>query len=166
MERLLLLGGVAVGVMSAAAPLPAAAVPNNPLITWQGSVTLLTTSANCGAVPDFAPGILAYSIFRPRLDPAEPESALSIIFPRGTLIFTRATGENQMHGVGNYSGIWISDRVTANAAVSGTYRFTIVPAGAITSANNFVTMSGTITKWAAIAGCTVTFRGAYSRRPN
>ncbi len=144
---------------------PAVAVPNNPFITWQGSVTLLSKTAACNAVPGFDPGILAYSIFRPRLDPAEPNSALTVTFPRSTLIFTRASGENQMHGAGSYSGIWISERVTAKSS-AGAYNFAMSPAGAITTAIPFVTITGTITNWGAIAGCTVTFRGSYERRPN
>lgn len=166
MARSLQLGGVAVCAMYAAAALPAAAVPNNPLITWQGSVTLLTKSAACGAVPEFAPGTLAASIYRPQLDAAEPPSALTILLTRGTLIFTRTSGETQMRGAGNYSGIWISDRVTANANVTGTYSFVISPSSIIIAANTYVLINGTITNWAAITGCTVTFRGAYRLRPN
>lgn len=166
MVRSLLLGGLAVGLVGAAAALPAAAAPHNPLIVWQGSVTLLTETAACGTIPDFAPGTLAYSIYRPQLDPAEPSSALSILLTRGTLIFTRTSGETQMHGAGNYSGIWIGARVTAKPAVTGTYNFVVAPTGIIIATAQSVLIKGTITNWAAIPGCTVTFGGAYSLRPN
>jgi hypothetical protein len=164
--RSLLLGGVAVSVMCATVALPAAAVPHTPLITWQGSVTLLSKTVACGVVPDFDLGTLAYSIYRPQLDVAEPSSALTILLTRGTLIFTRASGDTQMHGAGNYSGIWVSARVTTNANVTGTYNFVVNPTGIITESTSFVRITGTITNWAGRTDCTVTFRGAYALRPN
>jgi hypothetical protein len=166
MVRSLLLGGVAVGLMCAAAALSAAAAPHNPLVTWQGSVTLLSKTAACDAVavPDFDPGTLATSIYRPQLDAAEPLSALTILLTRGTLIFVRTSGDTQMNGAGNYSGIWVSGRVTG-ARVIGTYNFLISPT-VITATTPFASIIGTITNWAATTGCTVTFRGAYVLRPN
>src|SRR5687768_12744614 len=88
------------------------AAAHNPLVVWQGGATITKLSDGCGTTGSEV-GDLLHAVFRPRLDPAEPESALSLISSRSASSFFQETGLNdQMHGSGTYSGTWVSGRVT------------------------------------------------------
>jgi hypothetical protein len=146
----------------------ALAVANNPLIVWQGGVTVTSASTVCADAADgLKIGKFASSMFRPRLDPAEPASAITMLFNRAAVIFARTSGGgDQMHGNGNYIGSGMSDRAEgAGGSFTGTYSFTINPS-AITAATTSVIIAGTINDFAGIASCTVKFRASYQRRPN
>ena len=139
-----------------------------PLTVWQGGAELLSQTSQCVAgVPGFNVGDLAVSVFRPRLASTQPKSALTMLFHRSALSFFNNTGPDQMTGNGTYTGSWISARATGvPGGTSGTYSFTITPSGTITASTPGLGIVGTITNFAGVSGCTITFAGAYAKRPN
>jgi hypothetical protein len=146
----------------------ALAAAHNPLIPWQGGATLTTVPAACqNGAKGLEVGDMPVSIYRPQLDPAEPRSALTLIFGRAAHSFFKTTS-GQMNGGGNYSGAWISARATTKSgggAVTGTYMFTITP-NPVLATTTFVTIDGLVNGFGGISGCNVRFKGSYSRRPN
>jgi hypothetical protein len=141
----------------------ASAAPNNPLKVWQGGVTATQQTTACFNI--FPPGFMGTGIFRPRLDPAEPASALSIIFQRSAVISVRTAGpaSDKMHGQGSYRGTYINIGARVKEGFTGTFNFVLNPASPIAT-TQFVTMSGTITNFFGQTGCTVTIRGSFARR--
>jgi hypothetical protein len=155
MSRGLLVGGlIAMMTSSVAAQIP--------LVVWQGSATVLDVTDNC--LPFYAVGDLFPSLFRPRLTPEEPETAMSFILPREAHLYRRLDGgTDQMHGAGRYRATILSSRSTDHG-FRGRYDFNINPTTIAASRNN-VTITGYINRFANIDGCRVQFRGLYTRRP-
>jgi len=140
------------------------AAPHDPLIVWQGGATITAVTAACGAGSQV--GNLLQSVYRPRLDPAEPASGLSLIGPRSASSFLRTSGNDQMRGAGTYAGTWLSPRVTKGSGTNtGAYSLTITPS-VIAATTPFVTIRGTIKNFQNTVGCNLTFRGSYTLRPN
>ena len=142
---------------------------NNPLITWHGAATLTNVPAAC-ANTSYVVGDSAFSVFRPRLDPAEPNSAITLTFGRSGFAFFRSpsspSGTDQMHGTSSYTSPWYSGRATSTAGGNtGNITLTLSPS-TVTAATNVITIVGTITKFHGIVGCNVQFKGSYYRRPN
>jgi hypothetical protein len=144
---------------------PAQAAAHNPLIVWQGAATLTSLSSACATI-NHKPGDSAFSVFRPRLDPAEPKSAISFTFTRSAHAFFRSGGgSDQMNGAGSYTSPWYSGRVTSTpGGNTGTYNFHLTPA-TVLATTPVVTIVGTINNFHGIVGCTVGFKGAFDRRP-
>jgi len=146
---------------------PANAAAHNPLIVWQGGAEIITLNAACTKAA-FSVGDLASSVFRPRLDPAEPTSAISLTFGRSAMAFFRQGGasNDQMQGTSNYSSPWYSGRVTSTpGGNTGTITLQITPAS-ITENTDAITINGTVNNFFGLSGCTMTFRGAYRKRTN
>jgi len=142
---------------------------NNPLIVWHGAATLTSLTAGC-AQANYVVGDSAFSVFRPRLDPAEPNSAITLTFGRaGHAYFRNPTGSassDQMHGNSVYTSPWYSGRATSTpGGNTGNITLTLSPA-TVAANTNVVTIAGTITKFHGIASCTAQFKGSYYRRPN
>lgn len=156
------------GLIGSVAPAQMAnAAAHNPLIVWQGAATLTSVPAACAA-SKLAVGDSAFSVFRPRLDPAEPSSAITMVFGRSAHAFFRTggTSTDQMRGTSTYTSPWFSGRATSTAGGNtGTIVLTITPL-TILPTTNVVTIVGTINKFHGIVGCAVGFNGAYQRRPN
>ncbi len=143
---------------------PASAAAHNPLIVWQGGATILTLTAPCSA-KGWEVGDEFVSVYRPNLDPAEPKTGLTLIAHRHALSFFRNTGPNQMAGAGTYTGSFIGARATGVAGgTAGSYSLTITP-NPVTTATVNVTIAGSLSNLGGIAGCTLGFRGVYTRRP-
>jgi hypothetical protein len=136
---------------------------NSPVV-FNGGISLLSLTAACPASLGLAVGDLATSVYRPRLASGQPESALTLTFARAALRLSRISGGDQMHGVGTYSGHWISDR-GGIAAWPGTYNLAISPLP-VAVATVYLTIDGTISKFANVANCNVRFRGYYTRQPS
>ena len=140
---------------------------NNPLIVWHGAATLTSVPAACASAK-YAVGDGAFSVFRPRLDPAEPNSAITLTFGRAGHAYFRSggTSSDQMDGISTYTSPWYSGRATSTpGGNTGNITLTLTPA-TVTAATNVVTIVGSITKFHGIANCTVQFKGSYYRRPN
>lgn len=154
----LLFGAVVAGSSSEAQE----RVANNPLVTWQG--TVFFTGQNNPACSTI--GNHALAVFRPRLDPAEPESALFLYFERSAVAMRRTggAGSDKMHGAGTYDGIRFNTRAEWRTGLTGNYSFALVPQSPLATTNS-IALAGTITNWDGQAGCNVTVRGSFARRP-
>jgi hypothetical protein len=149
----------------------AAQAANNPLIVWQGAITITGLTAQCDPL-GLSEGQLLDSIYRPRLQPDEPKSALSILAGRSAQVyFNDDTSPNdQMIGKGNYLAHYISARATSvpnpnESAFTGKYNFKVKPT-TITDSTGAITITGQLTNYFDRAGCTVNFLGAYQPRGN
>jgi hypothetical protein len=138
---------------------------NSPLMVWQGSITVTSATAQCSTA-GIGEGDLLTSVYRPRLQPDEPNSALTVITGRSAQVFFRSTGNDQMRGKGNFSAFAIGSRGTLTSGFDGAYNFTVKPpAGAVTETTKAINISGSLTNYFNVAGCTVKFVGAYEKRP-
>lgn len=159
--------GTVVSITLTAATLAAQAAANNPLIVWQGAATLTAVPAACAA-SKYKAGDSAFAVFRPRLDPAEPNSGLTLSFGRSGHAYFRTGGasSDQMNGNSTYSSPWFSGRATSTAGGNtGNIILALSPA-TVLDTTPVVTISGTIQKFHGIAGCNVNFNGAFQRRLN
>lgn len=144
---------------------PAMTAANNPLVVWQGGLTIVTvTTPACDGVATV--GEIATAIFRPRLDPAEPASALSVITQRTAGFYQRAggTGTDKMGGSGSYKGMFVNERAGILQNFTGSFNFSLSPADPL-STTNFTSLQGTITNFTGATGCAVTVRGSFALRP-
>jgi hypothetical protein len=161
---------VAVGLVSLGAPTQVVnAAAHDPLIVWQGGAEIVSfTEATTGACSKAgAVGDLAVSVFRPRLDPAEPVSALSLTFSRAGMAFFRTggTSDDQMRGVSSYASPYYGGRVTSTTGGNtGNIALTISPGTPIVATTDVIAINGTIGHYFGLAGCSANFRGAYRRR--
>ena len=159
---------VLTGLVSWAAPAQMAnAAAHNPLIVWQGAAVLTSVPANCASTKR-AIGDSAFSVFRPRLDPAEPSSAITMTFGRAGHAYFRTGGTStvQMRGTSTYSSPWYSGRATSTSGGNtGNITLTFTPT-TVAASTAVVTIVGKITKFHGIANCTVQFKGSYYKRPN
>ena len=153
----------------------AQAAPNNPPIIWQGAVTVTAVQGQCVGEMNktFQFGQTGISVFRPRLDPAEEPSGLTMIFARSAFAFYRISGGGvQYHGTGQSRGIKIGIYATPSVVISGggvqfqplhiSHTFAITPA-TITKNTLSVRIVGYVSFHSP--GCTVYFTGNYSLLP-
>jgi hypothetical protein len=160
----LLAAGLTIGMLGLA-PTGAGAA-NEPLIVWQGAATITAVNKTCRSNIGHGVGDTALSVFRPRLVADEPPSALTMIFGRSAYTFFRQTGPEQMDGAGTWSGPLITGRATTvPGGASGNYNFNVSP-NVVTETTKFINITGTLTNFAGVAGCTAKFTGGYSQRPN
>lgn len=168
MLRALGLTGMTLAMLACEGPASAA---NSPLVVWQGGVTITKLTPACSTI-GFSVGELVDSIYRPRLLSDEPPSALSLITARsGQIYFNATTSSNdQMVGKGNFNAHLIGARATAvpnstQGPFTGKYNFKVQPK-VITDATGAITISGSLTNFFNVDGCTAEFLGAYQPRGN
>lgn len=77
-EIMLRHSAVVLTALAALALAGTAQAENSPLIVWQGAITITGISAQCAPL-GLSEGQLLASVYRPRLEPDEPRSGLSII---------------------------------------------------------------------------------------
>jgi hypothetical protein len=143
------------------------AAVHNPPIVWQGGAEIVALTSPACDNKDLRVGDLAHSVYRPRLDPAEPESALTLVFTRSGQIYIRGggTSTDQMNGTTNYQGWWFGNRAFGKGSALGILKLKISPTPVLDTETRPIIISGTITNFYGIAGCTATIKGAYQRRP-
>lgn len=157
-----LVAGLLLGLCSQMAGANAAL--SAPVIVWQGGITTVAaTLPACTGVASV--GDLNTAIFRPRLDPIEPASAISILTTRSAAIYARSAGaaSDKMNGSGTYAGMLINERAGTRSFV-GAFNFSLSPTNPVAT-SPFILVQGTISNYDGTAGCTVTIRGSFSRRP-
>jgi hypothetical protein len=161
--RIPLLAGAIVAAMSASAATTAIAGAT----LWDG--TIVVTSATQQCTPKFdciACGSIR-AMYRPHLKASDPKAAVLLYGDHdGEVIVIRATTDTrQMQGNGDYCGIaFIPSAGESQTWFGGTSTFNVTPAN-VTAATNIVRITGTVTKFGNIPGCTVTFRAAFMRQP-
>ena len=143
------------------------AAAHNPLIVWQGAAELTSLTAACSKL-GLMIGDVGVSVFRPRLDPAEPSSAITMTLERSGMAFFRTggTSTDQMQGTSNYTSPWYSGRATSTpGGNTGAITLAITPS-AITTATDQIMINGMITNFFGTAGCTAKFNASYRQRTN
>jgi hypothetical protein len=133
-----------------------------PRFNWIGSAVITAASPACSGKWDV--GNRLYSVYRPKLQATEDNSAISFegFGPAG--IFTTTSNTSQLGGAGNYTSASWGFSHTRPANSNGTYNFTLSPA-TIKTTTNFVTITGSISNFFANPSCNIQFRGAYTLKP-
>jgi hypothetical protein len=158
--------GKAFGILVASvmgAGVPAAAVAE-PLL-WQGSIVIFDATPACNAFAELRGSWGA--LYRPRLKSGDPNAA--IFFQKDDLshilVLQATTSTSSMNGSGPYCG---SDSNPAKGDTTdwcgGSYQHTVTPAN-VTANTDQVTISGRMTYFGNIAGCTIRYRAAFQWRP-
>lgn len=157
MSRTLLLAAAALAIGSSAA-----SAANS--VMWDGVMQFVSQTAQCGT-QFFNKSDTARSRYRPRLVSGDPRSAFTHYLGHDhSMLITNASPTAQFSGSGNYSNRGIDNFAQFSPTQTGAYTFTQSPA-TITASTDFVTLSGHIDNYANIAGCSLTFRGIYVRKP-
>jgi len=140
---------------------------NNPLVTWEGAITILDITPGCAPAGQPWPqkGDTARAIFRPRLKPDETRSALSLQFPTSFLtVYVQNNTDadpNNMNGAGNVAtAMWHDQAYSAFFSFSA-YNFVVQPAS-ITRNVASIKITG---QFASFFGCQMNFFGTFMRRP-
>jgi hypothetical protein len=143
-------------------------------ITWQGTLWLTNVTRACGnngwAVNDYFE-----SVFRPYLGSDGNASAdgLTIVTHRAAFLMTPATGMS-LNAATNYSGLQVGGRAFGGAWVGGGGSLNLtITSGDINfngASEAVYFISGTIKNFDNVnnsnPGCTLTVKGAYTKRPD
>jgi hypothetical protein len=148
---------IVLGVMTAATA--------NAATIFEGRVFVTAVTAKCSNVFMFV-GNNFTSVFRPKIVAADPAEGLSIVYPSAAsvLISKAASGRlvNSPAVLTNFQGTLVGINATP---ITWLATATLLKAPAsVTASTPAVTITGTIDDF-NIAGCTITIRGAYARRP-
>lgn len=145
--------------------MPGAAFALDTQAAWQGIATVTaSTAAQCAGVGGTAVGDANVSLFRPKIASTDTNTYLSFAFLRAafTLENISETTVHQMHGTGN-DDIFGVDGHAKFFEGTGTYSLTVSPAPVVAS-TSVITITGKINNFFGVAGCDVTFTGAYAKR--
>src|SRR5689334_2614419 len=153
--------------LAGASAQPVQAAPHSPLVVWQGGAEITALSSPGCDNLGYEVGDLAASVFRARLDPAEPSSAITLTFHRAAHAYFRTggTSSDQMNGNSTYSSPWYSGRATSTpGGNTGNINLRIKPTTIIETTDN-ITVDGSVTHFNGVASCTMGFKGSYRLRP-
>lgn len=132
---------------------------------YDGSIVITSATPKCNAIGDIKGSLRG--IFRPRILGSDPKSAIILqTDDLSHIVLLRATTNvNTMNGTGSYLGIDFDPTIGESTQWSGgKYDFSIAPAVA-TVATTEIRVTGQVTKFGNIAGCVLSFRGAFLKRP-
>ena len=129
---------------------------------WQGESFLTSVSDTCTA-SNIAVGDYYRVVYRPKLNGTDPAEGLSFVGGRSAVLATSAAGSAMFQGSGTYKSTGVSSRATSFSS-TGHFQLSISPAP-ILSGTEVVTISGTLTNFFAITGCTIGFSSALVQRP-
>jgi len=137
----------------------------NPYTVFEGRLFVTAVTAQCAAANTFV-GNAFTSVFRPKFLAADPAEAITISVGNGISIITSTAASGRIVNapavLTSFNGSYIGTRATLTTWNSSA---TLLKAPAGVNANTVaVTITGTIDNFNA-AGCTVTVRGAYARKP-
>ena len=123
-------------------------------------MVIVTASPGCGnrITAGDAPAV----VVRPKLQPGEPNSAISYLFAHASGIMTKQATSLQLNGSGPAASLFLSGRAIEETA-AGSFNLAVTPAR-VAPSTNFITFTGTLSGFAGRAGCNVTVRGAAARR--
>jgi hypothetical protein len=140
----------------------------NPVV-WSGSVIIqaATPKANCDAV-NVQVNEMHTGVLHPKLagDVTVPTDVLQILQAQNATRITPAgAGVTHFAASGNYNATFWNGRAIIKT-FSSTYNSFVVSPATILSTTPFVTIRGTVLNFGGPAsGCTVTFAGAFVRKP-
>ena len=158
---------LAVPILLLACSIPATAAT---FVLWQGEAIVTAASVPCfaGTIEraNIRTGTVLKSLVRPRLLASNGnDSRVAFVHDSHSEFALDLAGGLTITGTGSYAAFGVTPSGTFKTDVGGTYlAFSLIPA-APTSANAFLTLSGTVNNFMFITGCTVSFRAGYSLRP-
>ena len=129
---------------------------------WDGAMSVESETAQCGGQFVTQDGVQAR--LHPKLDADQPFSSFTRFDGTGETVMVQKESDGQFNGTGDYElyRIFGGQFSETNYSSNQTYNLTQAPA-TITSATVFVTLSGTLSNYAGITGCTITVRGTFAR---
>jgi hypothetical protein len=134
---------------------------------WDGTVVVTSVTPQCQPLADVNGTLRA--IYRPRLKAGDPKAAIIVQTNNLSHIYVvRAqTNTSSMNGTGEYCGIdFDPGKGESSTWFGGHYDLTVSPANMTQQSPPLqVRVTGKVTKFGNIPGCTVVFRGAFLRRP-
>lgn len=137
----------------------------NAATVFEGRTFVTAVTAPCSSVFMFV-GNSFTSVFRPKILAADPPEGLSIVYPSAASVLISASANGRLVNspavLTNFTGTLVGNGATASTWTN-TATLLKVPAS-ITVSTPAVTVTGTINNF-NVAGCTITIRGAYARRP-
>lgn len=146
------------------------ASPAQAEVAWQGEIVLASTTAACQ--PFWNTGDFARAVYRPANDGGtittnDADSYFSIFTLRSAFAHKVTGGQFVVGGTGDpYLGAGINSRGKSFNFGGGTYR-NIVVAPAVVDANTpTIRISGIVTRFSNLPGCTVVFRAHLAKRPD
>ena len=132
---------------------------------WDGSLVVEAATEQCDAYSDVIGSYRA--VYRPHLQASDPKAAIMVQTAdlSHILLLQATTANNSLNGSGPYCGTdFDSAKGESTDWCGGTYQFTVTPT-TVAAGTQEVTLSGRVTKFANIAGCTIRVRGAFRSRP-
>lgn len=147
-----------------------AASPAQAEVAWQGEIVLASATPACQ--PFWKTGDFARVVFRPANDgdtitTNDADSYFSIFTLRSAFAHKVIGGQFVQGGTGDpYFGSGINSRGKAFNFQGGTYRNVVVTPSVITASTPIIKVSGVVTKFTSVVGCTVVFRAHLSKRPD
>jgi hypothetical protein len=134
---------------------------------WDGSLVITNATPQCDVIGEDFPNSSLRALYRPKLKASDPKAAIIVHTDNLSHIYViRAqTDTKTLNGTGEYCGIDFDPGVGESSTwLGGKYNIAVVPA-AVTAATPDVRVTGWVTKFGNIPGCTLKFRGAFLRRP-
>ena len=132
---------------------------------WDGAMVVEAATEQCNAFPDVIGSYRA--VYRPHLQASDPKAAVMTQTDdlSHIMLLQATTASNSLHGSGPYCGTHFdSAKGESTDWCGGTYQFAVTPT-TVAAGTQQVTLSGRITKFANIEGCTIRVRGAFRSRP-
>lgn len=131
---------------------------------FEGSAKMNTVSAGCGGT--ITAGEFFVSILRPQFTASEPPVGISFVSTRSAALYILNGAARPVPPSGNYDGQGISSRAAffhSNGPFTGAFSMKAAPAS-VSPTTPFVTLTGKLTNFADLTGCTVTFSASYELR--
>lgn len=132
---------------------------------YDGSIVITNATPKCIAIGDVKGSLRG--ILRPRITGSDPKSAIILQTDNlSHIVLLRATTNvNTLNGTGSYLGIDFDPTIGESTQwTGGKYDLSVTPA-VVTPATLDVHVTGQVTKFGNIAGCILTFRGTFLKRP-
>jgi hypothetical protein len=145
---------------------PSAAAAADTQAAWEGIMQNTAASSTCAALGVGGTGVgdVHVSVYRPHILSADTPTYLAILLTRAefTLENSSESKNPQMNGSGADTASIIDYR-GAPGTYTGTFSGIVVKPNPVLETTNLVTITGTIDNYLNFAGCSVTFKAAYTK---
>jgi hypothetical protein len=136
---------------------------------WDGTLFVTSATPQCDAIGEDFPNSSLRAIYRPKLKASDPKAAIIVQTDNLSHIYVvRAISDTAtLSGNGEYCGIdFDPGKGESSTWFGGKYNITVTPP-TVTQQSQPVNISvtGWVTKFGNVPGCTLGFRGAFLRRP-
>lgn len=153
---------------AALAALACGATPASAVVLWQGDGNVTAATAACapGVAErrDIGVGTILRTLYRPAdLSNNGADARFSFVHDGQALYAVFLPGGALPNG--NYASFGVRHNGVLIANASGAYRAFSVSPATVTASTTFVEVTGRLTNFLDIAGCTISFRAAYAPKP-